>query len=132
MKILVVCFACVAMSAIYQLVMQQLNAYVSRNFSYIPQRIFFWVYNFSYWLGFCTEEICLAFLVRDFRKFLTEQLGTIFPCFVKSESDKSVGNITVTPTISLQQGQTTSRVVVVQSNIVRVTNAISPNQPRGR
>jgi hypothetical protein len=118
------------MSAMYQLVMQQTLAYINKNFSYIVQRIAFWVYNFSYYLGLCTEEICLGMLVRDFRKFLKEQLRTIFPCFGKSEPGNNVGTTGATTAAAQQQKQQQLQqqrpsVVVVKSNIVRVTNALS-------
>jgi hypothetical protein len=83
LKILIVCFACLAMAAIFRLVMQPTTAYFNHFPSYIVQRFSVWVYNFAYWLGLCTEEISLCLLVRDFRKHLKQQLRAIFPCFGK-------------------------------------------------
>jgi hypothetical protein len=118
------------MSAFYQLVMQKYTLYFDQ-FSYIVKRINYWVYNCSYYVGLCTEEICLGLLVRDFRNFLKQQLRALFPCCGKSESsDNHVGHTTLTPTTSLQQRQATNGVVVVRSNIVRVIKAIAINTHR--
>jgi hypothetical protein len=134
-KILIVCFACLAMSAIYQLVMQP-SLTLFNNSPYIVQRVALWVYNFSYWLGFCTEEICLCLLVRDFRKFLKEQFGAIFPSCGKSEVDNQhgyIGHTTVTPTTSLQtQQRQTTNGVFVRSNIGPVNGTYNPHQQQHR
>jgi hypothetical protein len=114
------------MSALFQLIMQPSIAPLSNNSSYIVQRIAFCVYNSSYWLGLCTEEISLGLLVRDFRKLLKQQFRTIFPCCGKS----AVGHTTASPTTSLPQRQTTNAVAVVKNpnNVRRVTNAIGSQQ----
>jgi hypothetical protein len=123
------------MSAMYQQVMQPAAVYFSQNSSYTVQRVAVWVYNSSYYLGLCTEEICLGLLVRDFRKHLKQRLWAIFVCCGTLEADNHVGNTTPIPTTSLPQQRrqhaTNNGVVAVNSNIVRVINAVNNTHPRG-
>jgi hypothetical protein len=112
------------MSAMYQLVMMQI-IYFFNNYPYIVQRIAVWTYHFSYYLGLCTEEICLCLLVRDFRKHLKQQFRVIFSCCGKLKSKFVIGNKSIkTWSSTAQQQQMANGIVVVNSNIVRIANAI--------
>jgi hypothetical protein len=78
-------------------------------------------------LGLCTEEISLCLLVRDFRKLLKQQLGTIFGYFGKLKDKFFVDNSTTATTTSstVQQLTPANSITVVNSSIVRVANALS-------
>jgi hypothetical protein len=89
------------MSAMYKLVMQP-SIYYFNNTPYIVQRIAVWTYNFSYYVGLCTEEICLGLLVRDFRKHLKQQFRAIFSCCGKLNI---VGITNATTPSNVQQQQ---------------------------
>jgi hypothetical protein len=120
------------MSALLQLVMQPLNQYFSENFSYILQRIYFWVYNCSIWLGLCTEEISLSLLVRDFRKHLKQRVRALFPCCGNGGTVGGNTNATIVSTVQQQRRLTTNGVGVVNSNNLRVTASIGSTYRRGQ
>jgi hypothetical protein len=46
----------------------------------VLRMVLLWGNYVAYLLGLCTEEICLALLVRDFRKHIRQQWEDIFGC----------------------------------------------------
>jgi hypothetical protein len=46
----------------------------------VLRMVVLWANYVAYLLGLCTEEICLALLVRDFRKHIKQQWHDIFGC----------------------------------------------------
>jgi hypothetical protein len=79
-KILIVCFACLFMSALNQVFVEWLVIYAIATFSDDWITTVFYINYMAYLLGLCTEEICLALLVRDFRKNVREQVASLLPC----------------------------------------------------
>jgi hypothetical protein len=78
-KILITCFSCLLMSSLNQVFIEWLVIYSWANFREWSITIG-WIKYLSYLLGLCTEEICLALLVRDFRKNIRNQLSSLIPC----------------------------------------------------
>ena len=93
-RILIVCFSCLFMSSFRYLIYEPIATYTSKNLSEIPRIIMTWISFFTALLSVCTEEICLLFLVHDFRKDVKKQLRRIFCFFKKSSSTNNVNSIT--------------------------------------
>jgi hypothetical protein len=79
-KILITCFSCLLMSTLNQVFIEKLVLYSLANFPAEWSITIGWIRYLSYLLGLCTEEICLALLVRDFRKNIQNQLSSLIPC----------------------------------------------------
>jgi hypothetical protein len=82
------------MSALYFVVVNQIAGLTSKlGRDNVLRMVVLWANYVAYLLGLCTEEICLALLVRDFRQHIKQQWEGIFACCGGTENSHTTGGI---------------------------------------
>jgi hypothetical protein len=104
------------MSAQYFFVLVPISVLTSKpGTDSVLQMIVLWGNYVAYLLGLCTEEICLALLVRDFRKHIQRQWEGIFGCCCCAKK----------PNTTIESFQ--SKTVQKQMKSIRANNVIKVN-----
>jgi hypothetical protein len=113
------------MSALYFQVSGPISVLASRlGTDSVLRMIVFWGNYVAYLLGLCTEEICLALLVRDFRKHIKQQWEGIFGCCCATTNSHTTKT---TEGIQSQMTQKQQQQTIRSINVIKVNTLVNEN-----